>query len=642
MYRRGLFRFSYNKGFLRVHDMLCRTCCSASHQDTGEPAHACVRTRFAPSPTGFLHLGGLRTALYSYLFARQHGGQFILRIENTDHKRLVPGSIGNIIHCLRQVGIGLDEGPGIGGPCGPYIQSQRLSSYRSVVEELLQSGAVYRCFCSVERLAMMRHQDIKQGRQPRYSNRCRQLSEEKINHYLSRRVPHVFRLKLDETCSLFTDVIHGEGCFDSANQEGDPVLLKSNGMPTYHLASVVDDHHMGITHILRGYEWYISTPKHLALYRALGWNAPQIAHLPLICNSDGTKLSKRQSDISVDRLLSRGFMPEALLQYVCMSGGGFSGGEIGTHRLVSIAELIDRFDLSRIGRHTYQLQESNLNKLNQLALRRYFCGFDCEPAVLDSLGSPQQLQQLATESEDDSCPPSRLHLRNVLRKCIDTSRSEKPVVTECSEQQKCMAEQAEGGDSDLDVEGVESISQGDQAALEAALSVSTDSTSTQNCPDISDTYIDHVLAFYIGASRVCALDTLAGVDCAYLWSLPQYPSLILQTATQVDAQHAGKSELLLDETVKYIDSLPSDIAYTDLKSKLLSQLKYFSEEHEIKFSQFMTLLRAAISGVQRGPGVAEMIAVLGRLETISRLNISLSYLKKTSKLESDSGRGQVA
>ncbi|HQK57872.1 MAG TPA: glutamate--tRNA ligase, partial [Candidatus Syntrophosphaera thermopropionivorans] len=240
-----------------------------------------VRVRFAPSPTGYLHIGGLRTALYNYLFARHTGGTFILRIEDTDRTRIVPDAMENLIHTLQKLDITFDEGPIIGGNYGPYIQSERLDLYKKEAQKLLDAGFAYRCFCTPETLAQMRAEQQAKGEFVKYDRRCLNLTPAEIEAKLAKGEPYVLRLKMPETRIFrFNDIIRGEVEMDSA-QSDDQVLIKSDGYPTYHLASVVDDHYMDISYVIRGEEWLSSMPKHLWLYECFGWTPPQWVHLPL-------------------------------------------------------------------------------------------------------------------------------------------------------------------------------------------------------------------------------------------------------------------------------------------------------------------------------------------------------------------------
>ncbi|MEK7172104.1 MAG: glutamate--tRNA ligase, partial [Patescibacteria group bacterium] len=268
-----------------------------------------IRTRFAPSPTGFLHIGGLRTALYNYLFARKNGGKFIFRLEDTDQKRFVEGAYENLIKMLEWAGLKFDEGPHIGGAHAPYIQSQRFELYKKFADELLQKGAAYRCFCTSERLLQMRKEQEEHKLAPKYDKHCAKLSADEIEKLLAGKTPFVVRQKIPDSGEVnFTDLVREDVTFKCETID-DQVLLKSDGFPTYHLANVVDDHAMEITHVIRGEEWLSSTPKHILLYKAFGWNPPHFAHLPLLLNKDKSKLSKRQGDVAVEDYKLKGYLP---------------------------------------------------------------------------------------------------------------------------------------------------------------------------------------------------------------------------------------------------------------------------------------------------------------------------------------------
>ncbi|XP_028914092.1 probable glutamate--tRNA ligase, mitochondrial [Ornithorhynchus anatinus] len=333
------------------------------HPAAREPG---VRVRFAPSPTGFLHLGGLRTALYNYIFAKKHNGIFILRLEDTDQARLVPGAAENIEDMLEWAGIPPDESPGRGGPSGPYRQSLRLELYAHAAEELLRTGAAYRCFCTPQQLQLLKKEALRNHQTPRYDNRCRHLSPEQAAKKLAAGARPTVRFRLQEGAQSFRDLVYGWTQHEVASVEGDPVILKADGFPTYHLACVVDDHHMGITHVLRGTEWLTSTSKHLLLYRALGWEPPDFAHLPLLLNKDGSKLSKRQGDIFVESFIRAGFLPEALLDIVTNCGSGFAENQMGR----TLPELVSQFDLTRITCHSALLDLQKLPEFNRLHLSR--------------------------------------------------------------------------------------------------------------------------------------------------------------------------------------------------------------------------------------------------------------------------------
>nr|XP_020660506.1 probable glutamate--tRNA ligase, mitochondrial [Pogona vitticeps] len=325
-----------------------------------------ARVRFAPSPTGFLHLGGLRTALYNYLFAKKHQGRFVLRVEDTDQSRLVPGAAEGIEEALEWAGIPPDESPRRGGPAAPYHQSERLGLYREATELLLKKGAAYHCFCTPQRLELLKKEALRRRETPRYDNRCRHLSAKQVAEKLSQGTDYVVRFRLEKSLEPFCDLVYGWSKHDVATVEGDPVILKSDGFPTYHLANVVDDHLMQISHVLRGVEWLISTSKHLLLYRAFEWDPPRFGHFPLLLNKDGSKLSKRQGDIFVEQFAQDGFLPEALLDLITNCGSGFAENRMGR----TLEELVEEFDAGRLERHSALLDLQKLSEFNRLHLSR--------------------------------------------------------------------------------------------------------------------------------------------------------------------------------------------------------------------------------------------------------------------------------
>jgi glutamyl-tRNA synthetase len=320
-----------------------------------------IRTRFAPSPTGFLHVGSLRTALYNYLLAKKHGGQFVLRIEDTDQSRLVPGSVENMIDSLRWAGIDFDEGPGKGGPHAPYTQSERLDLYKKHAQELIDKDLAYHCFCSSERLENVRQRQIALKMPPAYDRHCRDLSKDEVAKRLANNETSVIRMKIPlEGAIIFKDLIRGkiEIAYKAVD---DQVLIKSDGFPTYHLAVVVDDHYMEISHVIRGEEWLPSTPKHLLLYLYFGWQAPHFAHLPLLLNPDKSKLSKRQGDVSVDDYRLKGYLPEALVNFIALLG--WNPGDV--REIFSLPELIQEFSLERVGKAGAIFNLGKLQWINQ-------------------------------------------------------------------------------------------------------------------------------------------------------------------------------------------------------------------------------------------------------------------------------------
>lgn len=310
-----------------------------------------MRTRFAPSPTGYLHIGGLRTALLSYIIAKQSDGKFILRIEDTDQARSVTGATEDLIQRLHWAGMNPDEGVMLKdgklteeGTYGPYVQSQRLEIYRQYAEELRKKGHAYPCFCSPERLEKMREDQQAHKQAPMYDRLCMSLSEEEIEQKIAAGEPYVLRLKVPREESIsFEDDIRGTMQFKGHTVD-DQVLMKSDGFPTYHLAHVVDDHLMDIGLVIRGEEWLSSTPKHLLLFEYLGWKPPRYAHIALILNKDKSKLSKRQNDVAVGDYIEQGYLPEALINFIALLG--WNPGT--TQDIFSMDDLIEQFSLDRV------------------------------------------------------------------------------------------------------------------------------------------------------------------------------------------------------------------------------------------------------------------------------------------------------
>lgn len=335
-----------------------------------------VRLRFAPSPTGYLHIGGLRTALYNYLYAKQKGGKFLLRIEDTDRTRYVEGAIENLIHELKWAGVEADEGVCLDengkitevGECGPYIQSERVEKgiYNKYAEELIEKGYAYYCFCSKERLDDVKNQQKADGKIPRYDGLCRGVSIEDAKKRIANGESYVIRLKLPENRDIvFEDIIKGRITINT-NDMDDQVLIKADGFPTYHFAVVVDDHLMGITHIVRGDEWISSTPKHIYLYEALGFEKPIFVHLPTVLNKSGKKLSKRNDDASVEDFRLKGYLPEALINYLALVGWSPESNE----EILSLDEMIKQFSFDRVSKSGGVFDVDKLDWVNAQYIRK--------------------------------------------------------------------------------------------------------------------------------------------------------------------------------------------------------------------------------------------------------------------------------
>lgn len=333
-----------------------------------------VRVRFAPSPTGYLHVGGLRTALFNYLFARRHGGSFILRIEDTDRTRYQPDALQDIMDSLRWLGIPWDEGPEVGGDYGPYFQSERLNIYSHYAEELIRLGAAYRCYCSPERLQALRDEQVKRKQSPGYDGHCRHLTARQIADYEAQGAVSVVRLKVPPVGETgFRDLIRGTITVDNRTLN-DLILLKSDGYPTYHLANVVDDHLMEITHIMRADEWIPSTPPHQIMYMALGWEPPLYAHLPVILDPGGKgKMSKRKKrapdgkelPVLVRDFRAAGYLPEAMFNFLALVGWSYDDKT----EILTKQQIIDRFDLESVSASAAAFSYDKLEWMNGIYIR---------------------------------------------------------------------------------------------------------------------------------------------------------------------------------------------------------------------------------------------------------------------------------
>lgn len=325
-----------------------------------------IRLRFAPSPTGFLHVGNLRQVVFDYIIAKNLGGSLILRIEDTDQKREVPGAVEKLLDILAWMEIDFDEGPHCGGQYGPYIQSQRLDIYNEYVKQLLDSGAAYRCFCSAERLEEMRQRQQAEKLPPRYDRHCRDLSQAEIETKLKNGEKFVIRQRIPaEGKIVVVDELRGGIEFNLTDLD-DHVLIKSNGIPTYHFASVVDDHLMKISHVVRGDEWLSSFPKNILLYQAFGWTSPKFIHAPLIINKGGGKLSKRQGDVSVENYRDNGYLPEALFNFCALQGWHPRNDQENLSR----KEIIQEFNLADMGKSPAVFDTDKLDYLNGWNIRR--------------------------------------------------------------------------------------------------------------------------------------------------------------------------------------------------------------------------------------------------------------------------------
>ena len=375
-----------------------------------------VRVRFAPSPTGNPHIGNVRTAIFAWLFARRHHGDFMIRVEDTDQDRRTEGAVEAMLDSLRWIGLDWDEGPDIGGPVAPYVQSERLELYHSVVEGLIESGQAYRCYCTPDRLNRIRKEQEEAGVDTiGYDRHCLGLSSEEASRLESAGNRPVVRFKMpDDGVSELDDIVFGHVEFEN-RQYDDFVAIKSDGFPTYHLASVVDDHHMEISHVMRGKEWLSSVPRHVQLYVALGWDMPEFAHLPVILAPDKTKLSKRHGAASVMDYRDMGVLPEALMNYLTLLGWSLDDKS----EFFTTDELISNFDPHRVSRSDAVFDFDKLVWLNGQhirnspegkvaeALAHYWQaappGFDIQPDA-DSVSEVVPLVVERLKTLDDAAP----------------------------------------------------------------------------------------------------------------------------------------------------------------------------------------------------------------------------------------------
>jgi glutamyl-tRNA synthetase len=327
-----------------------------------------IRDRYAPSPTGLQHIGGVRTALFNYLFARSRGGKFILRLEDTDRTRFDPAFVSNLYDTFAWLGIPWDEGPDVGGPYAPYVQSERSEIYRKYAGELVAAGRAYYCFCSTGRLEQIRQErEAAHSGETGYDRRCREIPPQEGAGRVRSGEAHTVRLKipLGET-TRFRDLLLGDSEWKNGDINSDPVLLKSDGFPTYHLANVVDDHLMGITHVLRAQEWLPSTPLHVILYGSFGWKPPEFCHLPMVMGADGKKLSKRHGATSMDEFRRLGYLPEALVNYVALLGCSYEEGK----DLYTLEELAERFAPEKLNKAPAVFDYKKLEWYNGLYIRK--------------------------------------------------------------------------------------------------------------------------------------------------------------------------------------------------------------------------------------------------------------------------------
>ncbi|PIZ75302.1 glutamate--tRNA ligase [Candidatus Peregrinibacteria bacterium CG_4_10_14_0_2_um_filter_38_24] len=524
-----------------------------------------VRTRFAPSPTGYLHVGGLRTALYCYLFAKKNKGNFLLRIEDTDQERFVEGAVENLIKTLSWIRLDHDEGPLLDGSekgeFGPYTQSKRTEIYKKHADELIEKGHAYRCFCTKERLEEMHNAQEKNKLPPMYDRTCAKLPQSKIEEKLASNTPFVIRQKMPYELIKFKDLVRGNVQFDGKIID-DQVLIKSDGFPTYHLANVVDDHSMQITHVIRGEEWLPSTPKHIALYKAFGWEHPEFAHLPLLLNSDKSKLSKRQGDVSVESYIEKGYLKEAIINFAAFLGWNPGSGE--EKEIFTLEELEEVFSIEHIHKAGAIFNIEKLDWFNWRWQKEIF---------------NKKIFPLAKEIDE--------------KVEIDLSRKDQPkfAFTSSDKEEKFIEEKG-------------------KILLEICKKY-------LDKKYLSDKNISKMLVTVEEKILRDAKEVSSQID--FYFTLPNYSKELLTNEKMgVDFSWAKKS---IEEAQKNLEKLDNwNIPeIKDVLTKIVERL-------ECKNGQVFWPLRAALSGLDFSPGVFEIMYTLGKEKSLQRIKKALEKL----------------
>ncbi|TGJ85611.1 hypothetical protein E0Z10_g3134 [Xylaria hypoxylon] len=389
-----------------------------------------ARTRFAPSPTGYVHIGSLRTALFNYLLARATGGQFLVRVEDTDQKRLVPDAEEKLFEDLKWAGLSWDEGPDIGGPYGPYKQSERLQSYKEHANQLLKDGRAYRCFCTPEELDTMKKLALDESRDPVYNKTCSHISAEDAARRAANGQEHCIRFKCDSVAPLVQDLVYGT--YKSPVPLDDFIIIKRDGFPTYHFANVVDDHLMKITHVIRGAEWLVSTPRHVALYNAFGWESPQFAHVGLLVDQKKQKLSKRFGSFNLSSWKEQGILPIALLNYVLLLGWSPSRDSKEKSEIMDMNDMIQKASYTLQFHLRFTKGDVTVNSKNEFLqkahMRKSLSESSNTESVLASI-LPSLLNSIRKceenrVSQDDSTPHKDLGVRiGQLVRCAHSTES---------------------------------------------------------------------------------------------------------------------------------------------------------------------------------------------------------------------------
>lgn len=523
-----------------------------------------IRSRFAPSPTGFVHVGNLRTALYAYLFARKNNGTFIIRIEDTDQARFVPGAKENLLKILNLFGIKNDEGAMLDGSekgdKGPYTQSLRSKLYMTHALELIEKGDAYYCFCSAERLKDLREEQTKSGLPPMYDRHCANLSKEEIKAKLENGDKFVIRQKIPHEEIKYKDLVRGMIQFHGKTVD-DQVLIKSDGLPTYHLANVIDDHYMEISHVIRGEEWIPSVPKHLFMYKSFGWQIPEFAHLPLILNKDRTKLSKRQGDVAVEDFLKKGYCPEAIINFVAFLG--WNPGQGSTEEMFNLKNLENIFSIEKIHKAGAIFDLDKLDWFNYNWKKRLFS---------------EELKALAIEI-DDQCEITTDNKKNLNFKF---SLPEKENEFKIKKGEKLL---------NASTEFIPEEMLKNKELLIKALSVNEDKIH-KNVKEISK-------------------------EIEFFFNITEYDKALFS-----NEKMGTSDESTLTALKKAYETLKDTELWTE--SSLAIILIDTIKELNYKNGQFLWPIRVALSGLPSSPGVFESLWVLGKEESLKRIETAIA------------------
>ncbi|KAK1926045.1 hypothetical protein DB88DRAFT_480500 [Papiliotrema laurentii] len=560
--------------------------CVRCHSTTSSEKPIPPRVRFAPSPTGYLHLGGLRTALVNYLVARKGQGKLILRVEDTDQARLVPGAVDALRRDLEWAGLQYDEGVGAGGPHGPYVQSERRGLYHQHVKTLLENDKAYECFCSPADLEAIRKSQLKQGNRVSYDGRCRHLTDEDRVRRKKAGQPYIVRFKDPGGIpTMPTDLVFGEvNAHTDAGHEhhDDYVLMKTDGYPTYHLANVVDDHEMQITHVLRGEEWLPSLPKHVSLYSAFGWSAPAFGHLPLLVNETGAKLSKRKDDVGIESFRERGYEPEALLNFLGLLGWDYQnalksvlGGELPLHErrdnhslyeFFTLPQLVQAFDISQLSRRRSMVNLDKLDFLNKMTLR----------AKAGRLGADDFVMTIGKTASRGTWKERGTGSQNELWSLLRRYRADLLAIPE-----------------------------------------------VRGSPFLEDEqYMENV--FHAELPRITRLNQLAQAS-KYFYIAPEYDS------PESQAWLASVAQRSYVRNLEFVCGLVKEFAQKDApfdKDAGWSIIHIAAKELDLKIQrEVVKQMRHALMGRKEGPSVPEIMAILGPKRTLQRLREGIEWTK---------------